>query len=212
MEPGLPQKVAFYVDGYNLYCGVRDETGRKYLWLDIHALCSEILTPNQEISTIHYCTASVRGNQDKWRRQHDYWAAIRTFPHLTIHEGYHQKNHRHCKCGQRISRYEEKQTDSRIAALMVADAMAGRADVLVLIGGDSDHIPPVETVRAECPGVSVLLFLPPKRKPKALIRVAPDPLHINSAMLKRCQLPEVVSTGVGQAVTRPAKWSDSTPR
>tara|TARA_Y100000815_G_C13119882_1_gene416427 strand:- start:41 stop:328 length:288 start_codon:yes stop_codon:yes gene_type:complete len=95
---------------------------------------------------------------------------------------------------------------------MVADAMAGRADVLVLIGGDSDHIPPVETVRAECPGVSVLLFLPPKRKPKALIRVAPDPLHINSAMLKRCQLPEVVSTGVGQAVTRPAKWSDSTPR
>ena len=33
------ERVAAYIDGFNLYYGMKDAFGRKYLWLDVEALC-----------------------------------------------------------------------------------------------------------------------------------------------------------------------------
>ena len=36
---------AVYVDGFNLYFGLKAKHGRKYLWLDLHALAVSLLHP-----------------------------------------------------------------------------------------------------------------------------------------------------------------------
>jgi hypothetical protein len=39
--PEFPEvrKTIVYIDGYNLYDGLRDRFGRKYLWLDLNQFC-----------------------------------------------------------------------------------------------------------------------------------------------------------------------------
>src|SRR6266536_636756 len=38
-------RVAAYVDGFNLYFGLKAKYGRRYLWLDLQALAASLLRP-----------------------------------------------------------------------------------------------------------------------------------------------------------------------
>ena len=35
----MTRRVAVYVDGFNLYYGLRSKGWRRYYWLDLHAAC-----------------------------------------------------------------------------------------------------------------------------------------------------------------------------
>jgi len=53
-------KVVAYVDGFNLYFGLRDSKWRRYYWLNVGALCNSLLRENQELlvtksSAVEYC-------------------------------------------------------------------------------------------------------------------------------------------------------------
>ena len=77
-------KTFVYVDGFNLYYGVLK--GTSYRWLDLAALCSKLLPPN-EIACIKYSTARIRarpGDLDAPSRQDVYLRAIRTNPDIEI--------------------------------------------------------------------------------------------------------------------------------
>jgi len=50
-----------YVDGFNLYYGIRRWQGSR--WLDLGALCSRLF-PNDDIHRIRYFTARVKGKAD----------------------------------------------------------------------------------------------------------------------------------------------------
>jgi hypothetical protein len=39
------KRVAVFVDGFNLYHGMHEAFGRKYLWLDLQALSLSLLKP-----------------------------------------------------------------------------------------------------------------------------------------------------------------------
>ena len=62
-------RVVAYVDGFNLYHGLKAEYGRQYLWLDLQALVRGLLRPGQELLEVQYFTARVRGNPDAELRQ-----------------------------------------------------------------------------------------------------------------------------------------------
>lgn len=51
------------VDGFNLYHGLKDKYGRKFLWLDLEALCLRLLQPDQDLVEIKYFTAAVRNHR-----------------------------------------------------------------------------------------------------------------------------------------------------
>src|SRR5205807_3634236 len=78
----LPKyKVIIYIDGFNLYFGIRQEAIKRrskdepdprwyrYMWLDLHAMCSRMLTNRQELIAIKYFTAPIIGSEPKRERQ-----------------------------------------------------------------------------------------------------------------------------------------------
>lgn len=61
-----------YVDGFNVYHGVHQLTGRKYLWLDVQSLCHRLSPQDHELLAVKYFTARVRGTTPSYRRQNRY--------------------------------------------------------------------------------------------------------------------------------------------
>jgi hypothetical protein len=69
-------RVVAYIDGFNLYFGLKAEHGRKCLWLDLQGLVEGRLLPNQELREVQYFTARVRGDPEGERRQGAYLDAL----------------------------------------------------------------------------------------------------------------------------------------
>lgn len=45
------------MDGFNLYHGLKQKHGRRYLWLDLEALAGRLLKPAQHLVGVDYFTA-----------------------------------------------------------------------------------------------------------------------------------------------------------
>jgi hypothetical protein len=56
------QRVIAYVDGFNLYFGLKQSGFRRYYWLDLAMLARHLLKPNQQLVATHYFTARIRDN------------------------------------------------------------------------------------------------------------------------------------------------------
>jgi hypothetical protein len=119
----VPARVAVYVDGFNLYNGLKEKHGRKYLWLDLQALATSLLLPGQALVAVHYYSARVRGDASG-RRQADYIDALAAHcTLLAVEEGRFQEKRMECRhCGAVRVSYEEKETDVSIAVALVEDA------------------------------------------------------------------------------------------
>ncbi len=55
-EDTKADRLIVYVDGFNLYHGLRNESHREHLWLDVVALAKE-LRPRSQIVRVYYFTA-----------------------------------------------------------------------------------------------------------------------------------------------------------
>jgi hypothetical protein len=72
---GAAERVAAYIDGFNLYYGIRKD-GRRHLWLDIEGLIRSLLKPEQQLVAVRYFTAPVRDDPAALSRQQLYWNAL----------------------------------------------------------------------------------------------------------------------------------------
>jgi hypothetical protein len=70
-------RVAVYVDGFNLYFGLRAKYDRKYLWLDVQKLADSLVRSGQNLAFVRYFTARVRRDVEGQQRQSDYLDALR---------------------------------------------------------------------------------------------------------------------------------------
>jgi hypothetical protein len=114
--------VVAYVDGFNLYHGLRARYGRRYLWLDLQALVTRLLKPAQRLVAVRYFTASVRNDPLALARQSAYLGALGTFTGVEIVLGRFQEKNQTCrKCGATWRTYEEKETDVSIAVSLLED-------------------------------------------------------------------------------------------
>jgi uncharacterized LabA/DUF88 family protein len=148
-ERGLVVRVAAYVDGFNLYFGLKAKHGRKYLWLDLQALAASLLRPGQALEQVTYFTARVRNDPDGEQRQSNYLdALVYHSPLVTIINGHFQEKHRQCwQCGSAWTVYEEKETDVSIAVALLEDAVQDRYDTALLISADSDLCPAIRAMK-----------------------------------------------------------------
>jgi hypothetical protein len=80
-------RTIIYIDGFNLY--YRALRGTPYKWLNLQALCIDLLDPSNNIEQIKYFTARVSGRQDpdEPKRQHAYLRALDSLPRLEIFYG-----------------------------------------------------------------------------------------------------------------------------
>jgi hypothetical protein len=69
-------RVVAYVDGFNLYFGLKNGYGRRYHWLDLQALATSLLQSGQELREVQYFTAGVKNDPEGARRQSTYLDAL----------------------------------------------------------------------------------------------------------------------------------------
>lgn len=85
MDPpgvGISNVIA-YVDGFNLYHGLKDSRGRKDLWLDLHSVLGSYLQVGQQLVAVHYFTALVNGSAARLRQQ-TYLNALHAHPGTVV--------------------------------------------------------------------------------------------------------------------------------
>lgn len=61
------ERVIGYIDGFNLYFGLRDKGWRCYYWLDVKLLCQNLLKSPQHLLTVKYFTSRIKFPADKKR-------------------------------------------------------------------------------------------------------------------------------------------------
>ena len=202
-------RVLVYVDGLNLYHGLRDRGWRRYYWLDARRLAERLLLPDQTLVAVRYFTARVSaepGNPDKPRHQNAYLEALATLPDLTIHYGHFMSRERRCPaCGAVRRSHEEKMTDVNIAVEMLGDAADDAFDTAILVSADSDLVGPVRAVR-ERHGKRVVVAFPPGRRSRVLGRAADVAFAIGDAVIRQSQLPERLAGLGGRVLSRPERW------
>jgi len=108
-----PIRIITYIDGFNLYYGLKDADFERYLWLDLVRLSLNLLKPGQKLTRVKYLTSRITRPDDKRARQ--------------------------CvKCGSKWIGHEEKMTDVNIATQLLIDAYDDGFDCALVISGDSD--------------------------------------------------------------------------
>ncbi len=149
------QRVIMYVDGFNLFYGLRARGWRRYYWLNVRRLAENLLRPGQRLEAVRYFTARVEydpGDPGKHVRQNTYLEALATLPDTYIHYGYFQVKAQRCyNCGAIWRAYEEKMTDVNIAVELLGDAKDDAFDVAILVSGDGDAAGPLLEVRKRYP-------------------------------------------------------------
>ena len=101
---------------------------------------------------------------------------------------------------------EEKRTDVNIASAMLLDAFNNRADVFVLVSGDTDFIAPVNIIRKDFKK-TVIVFNP--RDSKSWLRdYASYYRDIPQDFPAKCQLPDIIPYGKhgDRFIHRPDAW------
>ena len=87
---------------------------------------------------------------------------------------------------------------------MVADALTGVADRLVLISADTDLVPPIKLIANLAPRCEVFVAAPPKRF--GLCRALQPRLEITAGRIRASRLDPQVQTGEGTSIACPADW------
>lgn len=206
-QTGTQYRAKVYVDGFNLYFGMRARGWKRHYWLDVHRLASRLTRANQVLVGVDYFTAHIPGPPAKHRRQQVYLDALATSTPVEIIPGRYLMKERQCRtCGAVIQVAEEKRTDAAIASRMVADSIRGIVDTCILVSGDSDLVAPVEVIRAHCPAVRVVAAFPPARRSDELKSAVHGSFSINEKMLRLSQLPDVVTKPNGTELRRPQHW------
>lgn len=203
-------RVIAYVDGFNLYFGLKNAGFKRLYWLDVTALAGNLLKPGQTLAGTHYFTARIRDNDRNTadrKRQGDYLEAL-GLSGASIQLGHYLEKQRSCrKCHTAWTDYEEKMTDVNIAIQLLSDAVDDRFDVALVMSGDSDLTTPIRRVRERFPNKKVIVAFPPKRHSAELKRVANGHLVIGEDKLRASQLPDNITKPDGFVLARPASWT-----
>ena len=206
----MKQRVAVYVDGFNLYYGLRSKGWQRYYWLDIYRLAEKLLRPDQCLAAVRYFTAKILHQTDdpqKKRRQNTYLEALATLPDLHIHYGYYLQKDRTCsQCGATWQTYEEKMTDVNIAVELLGDAHDDVFDTAIIISGDSDLSMPISTVRRRYSQKRMIIAFAPNRISKHLRNVATASFTIGRDAFRDSQLPDQITKTDGYVLSKPSKW------
>lgn len=214
-------RVVTYIDGFNLYFGIRREAIKRgtrenpdprwyrYMWLDLVSLGHRMLSPVQQLEQTKYFTAPITASEEKQRRQTVYLDALRTLPNLEIILGRFQPDRKECdRCGHLAYHPQEKKTDVNIATNLICDALDNKFDTAIIVSGDSDLAPAFSAVRKLKPEKRLVVAFPPNRYSKELEDLAhvKPPIRIWEPLLRKSRLPELIKRDGLTDIVCPDKW------
>lgn len=199
------EKVISYIDGYNLYHGLKSQGWKWAYWLNLHLMIENLLSENQKLVTTKYFTTRVSVPEDKRLRQQKFLEALETIPEIKFFYGKYIPDKVVCRqCGHTYTTYHEKMTDVNIAVEMLTDAMKNKYDTAILVSGDSDLVNVVHRVKEF--KKKVIILFPPKRKPRSLRESANVVMDIDAQLLSKSLFPDEVKKQTSYILKRPDEW------
>ena len=203
----MNQRVIAYIDGFNLYYGVKAARWKRYYWLNLQTLVRNLLKPGQELVFTKYFTSRVSYTPEKERRQSAFLEALETLDEFRIYYGHYQANPQICKkCGNKVMIPSEKMTDVNIAVEILTDAYQDMFDTAILVSADSDLTAPVLAIKNQFPDKRIIIAFPPQRHSVQLERLAHGSLQIGRAILAKSVFPNRVPKADGFILQKPAEW------
>jgi uncharacterized LabA/DUF88 family protein len=201
------ERVACFVDGFNLYHSLLEFPGvAKYKWLDIWKLCSVFLRSNQQLQRVLYFSAYAVWDPQKVRRHRTYVRALEATGVEVVLGEFKRKTRRCRQCGKNYDTFEEKETDVNIALRVLELAAQDEFDVGIVVSGDSDLVPVVQSVRRVAPAKAIGVLLPMGQRSESLKGAADFHMKIKQKHIESCRLPDPVSLGDGAEIRCPPEW------
>ncbi|PSM16761.1 NYN domain-containing protein [Nitratireductor sp. StC3] len=224
-------RAIFYIDGFNFYY-LRTKKQPQFKWLNMKALADLIVQSGTTVDKVNYYTAPVSGkiDDDAPRRQQKLFAALRTEPKISIHNGRFLYAEKWAGLVQPprakpdgyvwnmpapavvyVTKTEEKGSDVNLGVHLVRDAFVNAFDVAYVITNDTDLVEPIRIVTQEV-GKQVCIVAPCRSRSSrpipspSLEAVASFKHYIDDAELAACQFPPVVKRAGRKDIERPATW------
>lgn len=200
------ERVIVYIDGFNLYFGMRAAGLDDCRWLNVKSLAESFLSHGQELTEVRYFTSRVSNSPDKQKRQSTYIEALESL-NVKIVYGHYQDGNEECKrCGHIWRTAKEKMTDVNIATSIIVDAYLDRFDVAILVSGDSDLVPPIKATHEQFNKKGVVVAFPPSRHNVSMAAVARGSFIIGKKKLRDNLLPPQVQKKDGFILLKPNSW------
>ncbi len=200
-------RVVAYIDGFNLYYGIKSKGWQHLLWLNLCKLISNLLRNDQDLIKVKYFTTRVSSPPEKVHRQSLYIDALQTLDNLQIFYGQYVQKDIACRTCSAINTIaEEKRTDVNIAVELLVDAYKDVYDTALLISADSDLFAAVDSIRQLFPHKRLIAAFPPGRQSIVLKNTAHHSIFIGKSNLAKSQFPDEVVRQDGYVLRRPKVW------
>lgn len=201
------ERVIVYIDGFNLYFGLKSKGWKRYYWLNLHKLSKNLLKTNQRLVSTKYFTSRVRVPPYKAKRQSIFIEALETLKNFNIYYGHYLSDSIECKkCGNIIPKPSEKMSDVNLAVELLADAFQNNFDKAILISADSDLVAPIKKVMRLFPNKKIIVAFPPARYSVALSKIANGSFIIGRKKLADSVFPDKIKKKDGYILKKPSQW------
>lgn len=192
-------RVAFFIDGFNLYHSLKDNAP-ECRWLNLRRLCEQYIDTKQEIIVaIYYFSAIATWHHDvtKAQKHAQYIERLRKENVIPVLGKFKEKDI-YCKnCHTYFKSHEEKRTDVNVALKIVSEAVLNKYDTAILVSGDTDMIPAIDTLRELALNKRMGVLFPLNRFSNELKEVADFTLKIKK---------DVLLDSLFEKETAPAGW------
>ncbi len=202
------KKVIAYIDGFNLYFGLKRKNWKRYYWLNVQKLSKNLLTDAQSLMYTKYFTARISYPPEKVKRQNTFLEALATLKQLKIYYGKYQMNTIECKrCGNLWAVPNEKMTDVNISIELLSDAFQNNFDIALLISGDSDLSGPLKKIHELFLDKRTIVAFPPATFSFELSKAADAYFTIGRKKFADSVFPDEIVKDGGYFLKKPVRWS-----
>lgn len=202
------ERVISYIDGFNLYFGLKSKNWQRYYWLNIQMMMEKLLIRDQVLVKTKYFTTRVIQPEDKMQRQDAYLDALSTLSNFDIYYGRFQLDKQMCsQCHKIYHIPHEKKSDVNIATELLSDAYEDQFDTAILVSADADLVSPIEKIKNKFTGKKrIVIAFPPDRSSFELANIASANFRIGRVVIQNSQFSDQVITRDGYTVNRPISW------
>lgn len=200
-------KINAYVDGFNLYHSLSALGHSELKWLDLKKLIKYHLKEDESLVNVKYFTAYASWNQEKQKRHKRYVRALELSGVEVILGRFKRKYFSCDKWGFRNKTREEKRTDVNIAISILMDAVKHEYDKVIIVSGDTDLIPAIETVKEAFSDKKIGVLFPPQRHTNEMAKIADFCHTIKVKTLEECLLPLQIKLPSNKFLTPPEEWT-----
>jgi len=206
-------RTTFLVDGFNLYHSTKDLQRDHNIfakWLNIQSLCVSLLhliDKHATLEQIYYFSAFAThlNNPGVLTRHKNYIDCLTDTGVIPIMGRFKPKTIKCPSCGALITRFEEKETDVAIATKLLELLSRNACEIVVLVSGDTDLVPAIETAKQLFLSCQVFVAFPYRRKNEELAQITKS-FKINKASYLKHQFPDPCILSNGTHIPKPSSW------